>query len=60
MKTFNDLLQRAPYCQASAVELIDMYRPLIMKLAIVDGEYDEDLYQELIETFLISVKTFKP
>ena len=31
-----------------AVEfLLEMYRPLLVKEAIVDGIFDEDLYQEL-------------
>lgn len=37
-----------------AVEfLLEMYKPLLAKEAIVDGIFDEDLYQELCMQFCV-------
>ena len=32
--------------------MVTLYRPLLIKEAIVDGVFDEDLYQEFCETLL--------
>ena len=39
-------------------ELLNMYRPLLMKESIVDGFYDEDLYQELCIVLMRCVMRF--
>lgn len=40
-----------------AVEfLLEMYRPLLVKEAIVDGIFDEDLYQELCMQFCVCIR----
>lgn len=39
--------------------LLEMYQPLLIKTAIIDGIYDEDLYQELCITFLKCLNQFK-
>ena len=42
-------------------ELIAMYRPLIIKLSIIDGTFDEDLRQELMTTLVrcvYKIRTF--
>lgn len=44
--------------QQAAAALLEMYRPLLGHAAIVDGRYDEDLYQELCVTFLRCVQLF--
>ena len=37
--------------------ILQMYRPLLLKYAIIDGVLDEDLYQELS---IILLKAIKP
>jgi len=45
---FKELLIAAKGMDESAVnQITDMYNPLLMKESIVDGVFDEDLYQEL-------------
>lgn len=39
--------------------LLEMYQPLLIKTSIIDGIYDEDLYQELCITFLKCLYQFK-
>ena len=39
--------------------LLSMYRPLLMKEAVIDGTFDEDLYQELCIAFLRCVRNFR-
>ena len=39
--------------------LLRMYRPLLLKYAIIDGALDEDLYQELCIILLKAIKLFK-
>ena len=38
--------------------ILQMYRPLLLKYAIIDG-VDEDLYQELSIILLKAIKLFK-
>lgn len=46
---FEEMLFRAKMADKRATEqIIEMYRPLLIKNALVDGVFDEDLYQELI------------
>ena len=40
------------------LEIVEMYRPLMIKYAKVDGRFDEDLYQEFVYTLLVCIKTF--
>ncbi len=39
-------------------ELLLRYKPLLLKEAVIDGLFDEDLYQEYCMTFLRCVKRF--
>lgn len=56
---FGDLLRRAKSSDQQALEaLLQLYRPLMMKEAIVDGILDEDLYQELRIVFLRCIQQF--
>lgn len=56
---FKDILMRAKEGDTSAAaQLLLMYRPLLMRLAIVDGVLDEDLYQELCITLLRCIERF--
>lgn len=44
---FKQLMERAKAGDSAAVtELLMMYRPLLLKEAILDSNLDEDLYQE--------------
>ncbi len=57
---FRDLLLLAKNGDTVAVtELLIMYRPLLLKEAIIDGVLDEDLYQELCLTFLYCIDRFR-
>lgn len=57
---FKQLLERAKGGDAAAVtELLLMYRPLLLKEAILDGSLDEDLYQELCLVFLRCIEKFR-
>lgn len=57
---FKDLLLQAKTGDEKAFgELLIMYRPLLLKESIVDGMFDEDLYQELCIVFLRCIKRFR-
>lgn len=56
---FKELLQRAKMDdQQAKQEIFSMYRPLLVKEAVVDGVFDEDIYQELCETLLLCIEKF--
>lgn len=56
---FKELLIAAKSGNQPAMEdLLLMYRPLLLKESIVNGIFDEDLYQELCIVFLRCVKQF--
>lgn len=51
--SFERLLLQAKEGNADAVlEILEIYKPLLIKNAIVNGRFDEDLYQELVSTLL--------
>lgn len=57
---FKDLFLRAQSGDDQAfAELLKMYRPLLLKEAIVDGMFDEDLFQELCIVFIRCVRRFR-
>lgn len=57
---FKELLSKANAGKKQAVnELLDMYQPLLIKTALINGIYDEDLYQELCITFLKCLNQFR-
>lgn len=57
---FRDLMLKAKTGDEKALtELLLMYRPLLLKESIVDGVFDEDLFQELCIVFLKCVRRFK-
>lgn len=39
--------------------ILQMYRPLLLKYAIIDGVLDEDLYQELSIILLKAISLFR-
>lgn len=53
------LLQAQEGKEAAAVALLEMYKPLLFKGAIINGRFDDDLYQELCIILLECVKTFR-
>lgn len=58
--SFKELLIRGKLDDKQAMnELLSMYQPLLMKEAIVEGVFDEDLYQELCIVFLKCVGRFR-
>ena len=57
---FKELLLRAQADDQQAEEkLLSLYQPLLMKEAVVNGVFDEDVYQELCITLLTCIKRFK-
>lgn len=57
---FEELLFRAKADDKQAVEqIIEMYRPLVIKNALVNGVFDEDLYQELMMEVVKCIQYFK-
>lgn len=55
----NLLLQSKAGNDKALTELLMMYRPLLLKESIVDGVFDEDLFQELCIVFLKCVRRFR-
>lgn len=61
MNDFVETLKRAKAGESiGMIRLYQMYAPLLTKLAVVNGVYDEDLFQELVEVFLKCVDKFNP
>lgn len=57
---FKEILLRAKTGEELAVvALLEMYKPLLIKGAIVGGRFDEDLYQELCITLIRCIKLFR-
>lgn len=57
---FEEILFRAKMGDTLAVEqIIEMYQPLLIKNALVNGVFDEDLYQELLIELLKCIRYFK-
>ena len=57
---FKELLLLAKENEAFAVhKLLEMYKPLLVKESIVDGSFDEDLFQELQITMLRCIAKIK-
>ena len=55
-----DLLILAKLGDSGAMEtLLDTYRPLMLKASIIDGEFDEDLFQELQIVFMHCFQVFR-
>lgn len=57
---FKDILEQAQNGSELAIkQLIELYRPLLIKESIVDGFYDEDLFQELLICLHHCIYNFK-
>ena len=57
---FKELLSRAKDDDLQANEaLLERYKSLLLKEAIIDSVFDEDLYQELCVTLLDCIRKFR-
>ena len=57
---FKELLSRAKDDDLQAKEvLLERYKSLLLKEAIIDNVFDEDLYQELCVTLLDCIRKFR-
>jgi len=57
---FERLLLKAKEGNADAVlKILEIYKPLLIKNAIVNGRFDEDLYQELVSELLQCIQRFR-
>ena len=57
---FKELLIKAQNGDTKAQEeLLTIYNPLLIKESIVNGFFDENLYQELCYKFLCCIQRFK-
>ncbi|MBD5512696.1 MAG: helix-turn-helix domain-containing protein [Lachnospiraceae bacterium] len=57
---FKELLLSAKESDTEAVsQLLLMYKPFLGKESIVDGIFDEELYQELCITLLKCIRMFR-
>lgn len=58
--TFEELLYRAKQGDKSAIEqIIELYRPLLIKHSLLCGKFDEDLYQELVVELLKCIRYYR-
>ena len=58
---FKELLLQAKFGDRTATtELLMLYQPLLLKISIMDGILDEDLYQELCIVFMRCIDRFDP
>ena len=57
---FERLLLKAKEGNADAVlKILEIYKPLLIKNAIVNGRFDEGLYQKLVSTLLQCIQRFQ-
>lgn len=57
---FIELLNQAKTGNEPAiVGIMEMYKPLLIKNSIINGSYDEDLFQELSITLLKCISQFR-
>ena len=58
--SFDELLFRAKAGDMAAkAEIFAMYRPLLIKYSLVNGRFDEDLYQELAVELMKCIRYFR-
>lgn len=57
---FEEILFRAKQGeQESAERILEMYRPMLVHNSLVDGRFDEELYQELVMEVLKCIRHFE-
>lgn len=60
MMGFSELLYRAKNGDMDAkAEIFAIFRPIMIKYAVVNGRFDEDLYQELAVELLKCIRYFR-
>ncbi len=58
--SFKELLLRAKQGDEDAkVEIMAMYKPMLLRWSMVDGHLDEDLFQEQCITLLRCIELFQ-
>lgn len=45
--------------EAAILQILEMYRPLLIKNSLVNGKFDEDLYQELQIEVLKCIRSYQ-
>lgn len=53
------LLEAKAGREPAVVALLEMYKPLLVKYAIINSRFDEGLYQELCITLLKCIQRFR-
>lgn len=57
---FEEILYRAQMGNKQAVEqIVEMYQPLLIKNALVDGAFDKELHQDLITEIIKCIRDFR-
>ncbi|RRK34067.1 helix-turn-helix domain-containing protein [Schaedlerella arabinosiphila] len=57
---FEEILFRAKQGEKVAIkQILEMIRPMLVRNALVEGVFDEDLYQELILETLKCIRYFR-
>ena len=60
MMEFEEILFRAQQGDKKAVErVLEMFRPMLIRNALIKGIFDEDLYQELVIEVLRCIRYFR-
>lgn len=58
--SFKDLLLRAQSGDRQAEQdILEMYKPLLVKESVLNGVFDEDMYQELCLTMIYCIRGFR-
>ena len=56
---FEEVLFRAQMGgQEAILQILEMFRPLLIKNSLINGRFDEDLYQELRIEVLKCIRTY--
>lgn len=57
---FEEILFRAKQGEDLAInQILELYQPMLVKHSLVNGQFDEDLYQELVMETLKCIRYFK-
>ncbi len=60
MMGFDEILFRAQQGETQFIEqIIEMFRPILIRNALIKGIFDEDLYQELVMETLKCICNFR-
>lgn len=58
--SFEEILFQAKQGEQAAIEqILDMYRPMLIRNSLINGWFDEDLYQELVIETLKCIQRFR-